>query len=302
MHHEDDFEEPNNDEFSVLYNQCTDEQRHAVDLVMMATSGVFIVQGGAGTGKTLFVNCLAAGLQCRHRKLLCVASSALAASLISNGKTAHSALSIPVPVMEDSYCRWDPLMRRQLRKVDFIVWDEMSMIHHAVADCVDYSLQDLHSNSMPFGGKVMVFVGDFKQLPPVVKKGKGEFATLRKCCWWASATKLQFTKNFRALNNQIFINELDAVGNGDVENVIVPAHSLCESEDEMVRRVFSSGVLNSDDCIILTLKVQDASNINDSVMNLIPGEFLEALATDALPVDSNIMPETVASLSIGGNI
>jgi hypothetical protein len=60
--------------------------------------------------------------------------------------------------------------------------------------------------------------------------------------------------------------------------------------------------LNSDDCIILTLKVQDASNINDSVMNLIPGEFLEALATDALPVDSNIMPETVASLSIGGNI
>ena len=68
----------------------------------------------------------------------------------------------------------------------------------------------------------------------------------------------------------------------------------------MIRRVFSSGILNSDDCIILTLKIKDANNINNKILNLIPGEFLEALASDALPVDSHVLPETVASLSIGG--
>jgi len=288
------------DEFAKLYEQCTYEQRNAVNSIMIATSGVFIVQGGAGTGKTLFVNCLAAGLKHRRRKVLCVASSALAASLISSGKTAHSALNIPVPVMEDSYCRWDPFMRQQLRQVDFIVWDEMSMVHHAVADCVNFSFQDLHSNSLPFGGKVVIFVGDFKQLPPVVKKGKGEFATLRKCSWWSTSHMLHFTKNFRALNNQNFINELEQIGNGDVMDVFIPVYSRCDSEDEIIQRVFSSGVLHSDDCIILTLKVQDASDINKKIMNSIPGEALEALASDALPVDSHVLPEMVATLSISG--
>ena len=296
----DDVANDCSEEFATLYDQCTDEQRNAVDSILVATSGVFVVQGGAGTGKTLFVNCLAAGLNCRSRKVLCVASSALAASLISNGRTAHSALNIPVPVMEDSYCRWDPAVRRQLRQVDCIVWDEMSMVHNAVADCVDCSFQDLHSNSLPFGGKVMIFVGDFKQLPPVVKKGKGEFATLRKCWWWPEAQMFQFTKNFRALDNQLFINELERVGNGDVDDVYIPAHSRCESEDDIIERVFTCGILDSDDCIILTLKVQDASDINKKIMNSIQGESLEALASDALPVDSHVLPEMVASLSIGG--
>jgi len=58
--------------------------------------------------------------------------------------------------------------------------------------------------------------------------------------------------------------------------------------------------LDSDDCIILTLKVQDASDINKKIMNSIQGESLEALASDALPVDSHVLPEMVASLSIGG--
>jgi hypothetical protein len=286
--------------FAAQYQQCTLEQRNAVDEILLATSGVFIVQGGAGTGKTVFVNCLASGLKMMRRKVLCVASSALAASLIEGGRTAHSALSIPVPVLEDSYCRWDPHSRQHMRKHEVVIWDEMSMIHYAVADCVDGSFQDLHSNLVPFGGKVMVFVGDFKQLPPVIKHGKGEHATLRKCSWWSQARKILFTKNFRALNNASFINELEAVGNGDVDEVIVPVPSLCLAEDELIQRVFGGDVVNSDDCMILTLKVQDASNINKKIINSIPGESLEALASDALPVDSHVLPEMVASLSIGG--
>ena len=257
-HDEHDFIDHNdhNAEFQLLYDQCTDEQRNAVDAVLTATSGVFIVQGGAGTGKTVFVNCLASGLKCNRRRVLCVASSALAASLLAGGKTAHSALSIPVPVMENSYCRWDPSSRRQMRSNEVVIWDEMSMIHHEVADCVNFSFQDLHANATPFGGKVMVFVGDFKQLPPVIKKGKGQYATLRKCTWWSDARKIKFTKNFRALNNNSFINELEDVGSGVVEDVTVPLESICDSKSALIQRVFGGDVLNADDCMILTLKVQ----------------------------------------------
>lgn len=263
---------------------------------------MFIIQGGAGTGKTVFVNCLSSGLKSSRRNVLCVASSALAASLIKGGKTAHAALSIPVPVTENSCCRWEPSARRHMRQHEVVIWDEMSMIHHEVADCVDFSFQDLHSNCAPFGGKVVVFVGDFKQLPPVIKNGKGEYATLRKCSWWSQARKVQFTKNFRALNNETFINELEDVGNGGVAEVTVPAPSLCDSKDVMIQRVFNGDVLNSDDCMILTLKVQDASDINHIIINALPGDYLEAIASDELPVDSHILPEMVASMAIGGKI
>ena len=288
--------------FAESYQQCTQEQRDAVDAVLEATSGVFIIQGGAGTGKTVFVNCLSSGLKSSRRNVLCVASSALAASLIKGGKTAHAALSIPVPVTENSCCRWEPSARRHMRQHEVVIWDEMSMIHHEVADCVDFSFQDLHSNCAPFGGKVVVFVGDFKQLPPVIKNGKGEYATLRKCSWWSQARKVQFTKNFRALNNETFINELEDVGNGGVAEVTVPAPSLCDSKDVMIQRVFNGDVLNSDDCMILTLKVQDASDINQIIINALPGDYLEAIASDELPVDSHILPEMVASMAIGGKI
>jgi hypothetical protein len=174
------------------------------------------------------------------------------------------------------------------------------MIHNMVAECVDFSLQDLHSNNSPFGGKVMVFVGDFKQLPPVVKKGKGEYSTLRKCIWWSTANKIQFTKNFRALDNQGFISELDQIGNGSVGDVMVPPLSQCSNEDEMIQRVFGEDILSCDNCIILTLKVQDASDVNDRVMRLLPGETFNALAADALPVETHVLPEVVASLSIPG--
>jgi hypothetical protein len=301
---DNDYEHDNNGEdYDTLYTQCTDEQRNAVDAILAAESGIFIVQGGAGTGKTLFVNCLASAYRNRRIKVMTVASSALAASLVTNGKTAHSALSIPVPVMEDSYCRWDPATRRHIRDVKVLIWDEMSMIHHSVADCVNHSFQDLHSNFTSFGGKVVVFVGDFKQLPPVVKHGRGEFATIRRCSWWSSASKFQFTKNFRALDNETFINELEQIGIGNIVELDIPNESKCVSESELISRVYGDDILHSDtdSSMILTLKVNDCTYINETVMNMIPGELFVAMATDTLPAECHILPEQVAGLPLGGN-
>ena len=40
-----------------------------------------------------------------------------------------------------------------------------------VFDAIDRLLRDLMSNDVPFGGKVIVLGGDFRQILPVVKKG-----------------------------------------------------------------------------------------------------------------------------------
>ena len=47
--------------------------------------------------------------------------------------------------------------------------------------------------------------------------------------------------------------------------------------------------------------MQEASDLNDVILESLPGESMESIASDALPVDSHVLPEIVASLAIGGN-
>ena len=290
--------------FQEAYSECSDEQQSAVDVVMSSQQqNVFVIQGGAGTGKTKWVNCVTAALRVQNKKVLCVASSALAASLMTGGRTAHAALGIPVPTTENSFCHWDARAKHAMRDIDVIIWDEMSMIHRDVADCVDASLQDIHSHQQPFGGKKMIFVGDFKQLPPVVRRGKGEYATIHRCRWWNSAAKITFTKNWRAQHDANYTAMLEAVGSGSTMNVQVPADSQCESVAELTSLMFGDNVLDDANSanMILALRLDDAAAINNTVMNQIPEVAQSATATDVFPTDTHHLPtEFVASLQIPG--
>ena len=45
------------------------------------------------------------------------------------------------------------------------------MANRFAMEALDRSLQDVMNNDLPFGGKVIVFGGDFRQVLPVVRKG-----------------------------------------------------------------------------------------------------------------------------------
>jgi len=153
------------------------EQWHAIDCVSDSVVhdkgfNIFGVFCSAGTGKTLFANYLACSLRLQGQVVICVAASALAASLLEGGHTAHHTLHIPIPAHDSTYCSFSAAERQQIRQAALIIWDEASMIHQDVADTVSRSLQDImHVMDRPFGGKTVVFMGDFKQLLPVVRGG-----------------------------------------------------------------------------------------------------------------------------------
>ena len=75
------------------------EQRLIYDEVIQAvvnnTSGCFFIDGPAGTGKTFLYNTLLAEIRSHGDIALAVASSGIAALLISGGRTAHSRFKIP---------------------------------------------------------------------------------------------------------------------------------------------------------------------------------------------------------------
>ena len=49
-----------------------------------------------------------------------------------------------------------------LRKARLIIWDEAPMAKRFAIETVDRSLKDIMNSSEPFGGKVVVFGGDFR--------------------------------------------------------------------------------------------------------------------------------------------
>jgi len=53
--------------------------------------------------------------------------------------------------------------------MDVLVVDEVSMLSASFIDLMDYILQKATKTKKPFGGKKVIFTGDFLQLPPISK-------------------------------------------------------------------------------------------------------------------------------------
>ncbi|WP_422482601.1 hypothetical protein, partial [Pleomorphochaeta sp. DL1XJH-081] len=73
-------------------------------------------------------------------------------------------------------------------------------------------------NSKDFGGKVMVFGGDFRQVLPVVPKAtvyQTISASLVKSYLWHQMTKIKLSTNMRSRNNMQLSQFLLRLGNGE---------------------------------------------------------------------------------------
>ena len=52
-----------------------------------------------------------------------------------------------------------------------IIWDETPMANKAALECVDAMLQRITNIDTPFGGKIFVGLGDFRQTSPIIRHG-----------------------------------------------------------------------------------------------------------------------------------
>ena len=163
---------------------------------------LFFLDAPGGTGKTFFTNCLRDFAVSRGKKVLMVATSAVAAGLMNKGTTAHSALKIPIPCYEDSTCHFSPesALGKKLMEYDVIVWDEVVMAHRHAIEAAERSLRDLMNNAFPFGGKVVVLSGDFRQILPVIPGGSRPQivnACFKSSGLYSKCQMMQLTENMR---------------------------------------------------------------------------------------------------------
>ena len=126
---------------------------------------VVLLHGRAGTGKTSLIHSLRnEGL--RH---VVVAPTGIAA-LNAGGQTIHKFFGIPPRIVNLDDIKPRHRLGSILRRIDLIVIDEISMVRADLLDVVDRTLRVHLDAEKPFGGKTLLLVGDFLQLPPVIEK------------------------------------------------------------------------------------------------------------------------------------
>lgn len=78
----------------------TEDQKRAYDMIMekvnKKSGGIIFLDAPGGTGKTFLLNILLAEIRSRKDIAFAVASSGIAATLLDGGRTAHSALKLPL--------------------------------------------------------------------------------------------------------------------------------------------------------------------------------------------------------------
>ncbi|KEH15714.1 PIF1-like helicase, partial [Medicago truncatula] len=129
--------------------------------------------------KTFIWRAMSSALRSKGQIVLTVASSGIAALLIPGGRTTHSRFHIPFIVDECSTCKIEPLspLGQLILRARLIIWDEAPMMHIHCFEVVDRSFRDVCKEinngrmNIPFGGKVFVLGGDFRQILPVIPKG-----------------------------------------------------------------------------------------------------------------------------------
>ncbi len=129
--------------------------------------------GGAGTGKSYLTNEVIAQYRATDRQVVALGSTGVSAVNI-NGFTIHSFFAFGISSNFDELAQSDKRNRKRLsdlkkilKATDLIVIDEISMVSTDLMDMILYRLESYH-----YQGRVML-VGDFYQLPPIVKGGRG---------------------------------------------------------------------------------------------------------------------------------
>ncbi|MBI4138004.1 MAG: AAA family ATPase [Candidatus Wildermuthbacteria bacterium] len=142
-------------------------------LAILKTGANVFLTGEPGSGKTHTVQAYASYLKSHGIEPAITASTGIAATHLG-GITIHSWSGIGIKSALDAYdldrISSTKYIASRVQKTKVLVIDEVSMLSPQTLDMVDAVCREIKQNTLAFGGMQIVFVGDFFQLPPIVKE------------------------------------------------------------------------------------------------------------------------------------
>jgi len=181
------------------------------------------------------------------------------------------------------------------------------MAHKFCFETLDRTLNDIMKDKMKpnlvFGGKVVVFEGDFRQILPVIPRGTRSdivHATINASYLWQHCQVLTLTKNMRLLQPglqststceiQQFSDWIVKLGDGilcepndGVVDIEIPPEFLISNFNDLIKAIVLSTYLDllenyrNDNFLqsraILASRIETVEEINKYILSLIPGNY-----------------------------
>ncbi|MCD4667990.1 MAG: AAA family ATPase [Sulfurimonas sp.] len=174
--------------------------------------------GGAGVGKTTITREVIAEFESEAKKVAKLASTGMAATLIG-GQTLHSFFDLGIAsnildLEQNGKLEAKKKVKKLIHSIDLVVIDEISMVSDTLFEMIKLRLEQ-----SDFKGSLLV-VGDFLQLPPVVR-GSAEVIFAFESEAWQSFNfeTIELTHIYRT-DDQKFIELLHNVRYGFIDEDI----------------------------------------------------------------------------------
>ncbi len=258
----------------------TDEYQAALDFIQ-DDDGHLFVTGRAGTGKSTLLRAIRDMLP---QEMVILAPTGLAAVNIG-GQTIHSFFGLPPRLI-----RPEDIKRsrngRVMRRLEFIIIDEVSMVRSDLMWAIDQSLRLNRGRARePFGGCRLILFGDLHQLPPVVQEaevaehlestyGGPFFFSVSSLNEGSGTALIELNQVFRQSDEDL-ISVLNRIRDGDVDE----ADLECLNQRVSPIRTLSEG----EPYVILTPTNAAAQRINFA--------YLDALSTEPRAYEANLTGE-----------
>ena len=291
--------------------------------------GMLFLDAPGGTGKTFLINLILAKLRSEGNIALATASSGIAATLLTGGRTLHSTFKIPLDLyaMDIPICsiKKGTALSRVIQEGKATVVDEAPMTNKLAFEALDRTLRDLTGKDQPMGGMCMLLCGDFRQILPVIQGGtRGNIvdSCLKKSFLWEHVVVKHLNTNMRVhLHGDEaageFAGQLLAIGDGkypidtspDVIQLPESIGTFVCNIEELVSKVYPDLLSNfrnmtwlSERCILAPLN-ESTRAINTALVAQLPGECVEYRSLDSVLNESQAVHfpiEFLNSLEISG--
>ena len=291
--------------------------------------GMLFLDAPGGTGKTFLINLIFAKLQSEGNIALATASSGIAATLLTGGRTLHSTFKIPLNLyaIDILICsiKKGTALSRVIQEGKATVVDEAPMTNKLAYEALDRTLRDLTGKDQPMGGMCMLLCGDFRQILPVNQGGTiGNIvdSCLKKSFLWEHVEIKHLHTNMRVhLHGDEaageFAGQLLAIGDGkypidtspDVIQLPESIGSCVCNIEELVSKVYPDLLSNfrnmtwlSERCILAPLN-ESTRAINTALVAQLPGECVKYRSLDSVLDKSQAVHfpiEFLNSLDISG--
>ncbi|XP_046452737.1 uncharacterized protein LOC124200510 [Daphnia pulex] len=274
------------------------------------------------------------------KKVIAVAPTGIASTLLIDGATYHSQFKIYPPITETTRSKIEEhhFLAKLIRDAALIIEDEATVMTNHALNAIKHVTEKMTKNNKPFGNKVLLLGEDFRQCLPVVKHGnrvKVVEATIKNCESWSTFRHIRLTENMRTTaGSQEYANWLIELGNGTLpttgnlsSNVVeIPPYFLITEENAesftgddqdprisaLIHHVFGDPkhLLDQDfseevnSRAILCPKNDECLKINNAIIKNMPGEEFVYKSIDTITGDeeevANFPTEFLNTLKISG--